>query len=44
MKSTGVKIFLTVVGLVLVFAGGVDLGITTVPGLAIIAGTWGIKW
>ena len=44
MKSTGVKIFLTIVGLVLVFAGGVDLGLTTVPGLAIIAATWGIKW
>ena len=42
--KTAIKIFLTVVGLVLVFAGGVDFGLTTIPGLAIIAATWGIKF
>jgi len=42
--KTFVKIFLTVVGLILVFAGGVDFGLTTIPGLAIIAATWGIKF
>ncbi len=41
---TSIKIFLTVVGLVLVFAGGVDFGLTTIPGLAIIAATWGMKF
>jgi hypothetical protein len=39
-----IKIFLTIVGLILVFAGGVDFGLTTIPGLAIIAATWGFKW
>jgi hypothetical protein len=42
--KTSIKIFLTIVGLILVFAGGVDFGLTTIPGLAIIAATWGIKW
>jgi hypothetical protein len=42
--KTFIKIFLTGVGLILVFAGGVDFGLTTIPGLAIIGATWGLKW
>jgi hypothetical protein len=42
--KTSIKIFLTVVGLILVFSGGADFGLTTIPGLAIIGATWGIKW
>ena len=42
--QTAVKIFLTIVGLILVFAGGVDFGTTTIPGIAIIGFTWGIRW
>jgi hypothetical protein len=42
--KTFTKLFLTVVGLVLVFSGGVDFGLTTLPGLALIAATWGVKW
>lgn len=41
---TAIKIFLTFIGLVLVFAGGVDFGLTTIPGLAIIGAVWGIDW
>lgn len=34
------KLLLTGIGLVLVFSGGVDFGLTTVPGVALIAVAW----
>jgi hypothetical protein len=42
--NTFVKLLGTAVGLILVFAGGVDFGLTTVPGIALIMGVWAIKW
>ncbi len=36
------KLLLTGIGLVLVFSGGVDFGLTTVPGVALIAVAWGV--
>ncbi len=41
--STLLKLVLTGVGLVLVFAGGVDFGVTTVAGVALIAAVWELK-
>ena len=41
--STGIKIFLTIVALVLIFSGGVDFGLTTIPGVALLVLVWGIK-
>jgi len=35
------KLLLTGVALVLVFAGGVDFGTTTVPGVAMLGWIWG---
>lgn len=37
------KLLLTAVALVLVFAGGVDFGLTTVPGIALLAFVWGFN-
>jgi heme/copper-type cytochrome/quinol oxidase subunit 4 len=41
--SLVLKLFLTAVALVLVFAGGVDFGTTTVPGVAMLAYIWGFS-
>jgi hypothetical protein len=41
--KTWLKILLTGVGLILVFSGGVDFGLTTVPGVALIAVAWGLN-
>jgi hypothetical protein len=38
-----VKLLLTGVALVLVFAGGVDFGLTTIPGVAMLAWIWGFS-
>jgi hypothetical protein len=37
------KLFLTGVALVLVFSGGVDFGLTTIPGVAMLAWIWGFS-
>jgi hypothetical protein len=37
------KLFLTAVALVLIFAGGVDFGLTTIPGVALLAFVWGFS-
>ncbi len=42
--STFLKIIGSAVALVLVFSGGVDFGLTTIPGLAMLAVIWGFKW
>jgi hypothetical protein len=42
MQST-IKIFGTVIALILIFSGGVDFMITTVPGVALLAVIWGLK-
>lgn len=41
--STPVKLFLTVVALILIFSGGVTFMLTTVPGLALLGFTWGVN-
>jgi hypothetical protein len=41
--STAVKIFGSIVALILIFAGGVDFYLTTFPGLAMLAYIWGFK-
>jgi hypothetical protein len=41
--SAPLKIIGSIVGIVLIFAGGVDFGLTTLPGLAILAVVWGYK-
>jgi hypothetical protein len=41
--STFLKIAGSAVAIVLIFSGGVDFGLTTLPGLAILAVVWGIK-
>lgn len=38
------KIFGSIVALILIFAGGVDFGLTTIPGLAMLGVIWGVKW
>jgi len=43
LVSEPIKIFLTIVALVLIFSGGVDLGLTTIPGVAILVAVWGLK-
>ena len=42
--STFTKIFGTVVALILILAGGADGGLTSIPGLAMLAFIWGFKW
>ena len=37
------KIFLTIIGLILILAGGVDFMVTTIPGVALIVAVWGLK-
>jgi hypothetical protein len=37
------KLLLTGIALVLVFAGGVDFGTTTIPGVAMLAWIWGFS-
>ena len=37
------KLFLTGLALILIFAGGVDFFTTTIPGVALLVSTWGIK-
>ena len=37
------KLFLTGVALVLVFSGGVDFGLTTIPGVDMLAWIWGFS-
>ncbi|MGB7767436.1 MAG: hypothetical protein WBN22_01085 [Verrucomicrobiia bacterium] len=39
--STWLKLLLTAVALVLIFAGGIDFGLTTIPGIAMLAFIWG---
>jgi multisubunit Na+/H+ antiporter MnhC subunit len=39
----GLKLLLTAVALVLVFAGGVDFGTTTIPGIAMLGYIWGFS-
>lgn len=41
--GTTAKVFLSIVALVLIFSGGLDFGLTTIPGIALLAGVWGIK-
>jgi hypothetical protein len=41
--SLTLKLFLTGIALVLVFAGGVDFGLTTIPGVAMLAWIWGFS-
>jgi hypothetical protein len=41
--STALKIFLTVIALMLIFSGGVDFMVTTIPGVALLAFAWGLK-
>ena len=41
--STFFKIFGTLIALVLIFSGGVDFGLTTVPGVLMLAVIWGFK-
>ncbi len=41
--STFAKIIGSVVAIVLIFSGGVDFGLTTIPGLALLAVIWGFK-
>ena len=41
--SIPLKLFLTVVALILVFAGGVDFGTTTIPGVAMLGYIWGFS-
>lgn len=42
--SPGLKIFGSVVAVILIFAGGVDFGLTTFPGVAMLAAIWGFNW
>jgi len=42
--SVPLKIFGSVVALILIFAGGVDFGLTTIPGLMMLAAILGFKW
>ena len=42
--TTFLKVFGTIIGVILIFSGGVDFGLTTVPGIALVLGIWGIKW
>ena len=37
------KLLLTGIALVLVFSGGVDFGLTTIPGVAMLAWIWGFS-
>ena len=41
--STTLKLIGSAVALVLIFAGGVDFGLTTIPGIALLAVIWGFK-
>jgi hypothetical protein len=41
--SIPLKIFLTVIAMILIFAGGVDFGTTTVPGIAMLGYIWGFS-
>lgn len=41
--STFLKIFGTGVALILIFSGGVDFGLTTIPGVALLVAIWGLK-
>lgn len=41
--NTFLRIVGTIVALVLIFAGGVDFYVTTLPGLALLAVIWGFK-
>ena len=41
--SIWLKLVLTAVALVLVFSGGVDFGLTTIPGVAMLAYIWGFS-
>jgi hypothetical protein len=41
--STFLKLILTGVAMVLILAGGVDFGITTIPGIAMLAWIWGFN-
>lgn len=38
-----VKLMLTGISLILIFSGGVDFGLTTLPGIAIFLWVWGIE-
>ena len=37
------KLFLTVVAFALILLGGVDFGLTTIPGIALLAYVWGFN-
>jgi len=41
--STFTKLIGSGIALVLIFAGGVDFGLTTIPGIAMLAFIWGFK-
>lgn len=41
--STFVKIAGSIVALILIFSGGVDFGLTTIPGVAMLAVIWNFK-
>lgn len=41
--NTALKIFGSIIAVILIFAGGVDFGLTTLPGLAMLAVIWGYK-
>lgn len=41
--KTPIKLVLTGVALFLVVSGGVDFGLTTVPGIALLAYVWGFS-
>ena len=41
--STFMKLAGSVVALILIFSGGVDFGLTTIPGVALLAVIWGFK-
>jgi hypothetical protein len=41
--NTTLKIIGSLVAIVLIFSGGVDFGLTTLPGVALLAVIWGFK-
>ena len=41
--STFLKVVGSIVAIILIFSGGVDFGLTTLPGLAMLALIWGFK-
>ena len=41
--STTLKIIGSLVAIVLIFSGGVDFGLTTIPGVAMLAVIWGFN-